>query len=74
MESELKNCPFCGGKAEIICFAFPGNSRNYYPKCKKCGCELRAYSSKQNAKKAWNKRTYDDEMIVQDVKIEVFEL
>jgi hypothetical protein len=33
----------------------------YYPKCKKCGCELRVYVTKQGAEKAWNRRATDGE-------------
>ena len=61
MANELKPCPFCGGKVEIIKCGLFGNDVGYYPKCKKCGCELKVYTSKQNAKKAWNRRVGDGE-------------
>lgn len=61
MANELKPCPFCKGRAEIIKCGLFGNDRGYYPKCKKCGCELKVYVTKQGAEKAWNRRATDGE-------------
>lgn len=67
--AELKPCPFCGGKVEIVENYLYGKLVGYTPCCRKCDCELKTYTSKQNAKKAWNRRSYDDEIIVQDIHI-----
>ena len=61
MPNELKPCPFCKGRAEIIKCGLFGNDAGYYPKCKKCGCELKVYVTKQGAEKAWNRRATDGE-------------
>ncbi len=53
---ELKPCPFCGGEAETIKSFLYGKVAGYTVSCKKCGCELKMYTSKQNAEKAWNRR------------------
>ena len=56
----LKPCPFCGGKAEIIKTHLFGKTVGYMAGCKNCWCELRIYTSKQNAVKAWNRRKGED--------------
>lgn len=37
---KLKDCPFCGGRAEIKCktFGWGGNCTLKYVGCTKCGC------------------------------------
>ena len=57
MPNELKPCPFCGGSADISKTLLYGKVAGYVVFCKKCGCEINARSSKQNAKKAWNRRS-----------------
>ena len=51
---KLKPCP-CGGKAEHIKL---WESKRYdcFFRCNKCGFETKAYTSKQSAEKAWNRR------------------
>ena len=50
MPNELKPCPFCGGEAEVIEIYLYGKVKGYMAHCNKCGCELKCYTSKQNAK------------------------
>lgn len=56
MPNELKPCPFCGGEAEVIEIYLYGKVKGYMAHCNKCGCELKCYTSKQNAKNSWNRR------------------
>ena len=73
MSKELKPCPFCNGKAEIIkCYTF-GKITGYFATCRKCDCELKIYTSKQNAEKAWNKRVCDEKLITVDIPIKLLE-
>ena len=57
--NELKPCPFCGGEGEMIENFLFGKAVGYMVGCKNCWCELRIYTSKQNAVKAWNRRKGD---------------
>ena len=43
----------CGSKPEFIKL-FKKNRYDGYVKCRQCGKETKAYTSKQNAIKAWN--------------------
>lgn len=49
-ETELKPCPFCGGKAEL------SNYTHYWIGCKDCWVETKCYKSKEEAIEAWNRR------------------
>jgi Lar family restriction alleviation protein len=53
--AELKPCRLCGGEAEIVKL-FPTKRYDCFVHCTQCGAEGKAYSSKQNAVKAWNRR------------------
>ena len=56
--SELKNCPFCGGKVEILHYENDG----YLPTCTKCdGMIEKWHSTKEEAIAAWNRREYKEE-------------
>lgn len=55
---ELKPCPFCGGKAAIgTLFHSRDNIVKYTMKCSGCGVLTPLYKTKQEARKAWNRRT-----------------
>lgn len=56
MAKELKPCPFCGREAEVLAHIIYGHTKGYVARCKKGCCELKMYTSKQNAEKAWNRR------------------
>ncbi len=51
---ELKPCPFCGEKENLIIHM--GTGWQYFVICKKCNAD-RFAESKENAIKAWNTRT-----------------
>lgn len=53
--SDLKLCPFCGGKA-IIEKHSEWDWAQYEVKCTKCNCGLSAYYTYQKAVEAWNRR------------------
>lgn len=64
---KLKPCPFCGGEAFI--FVIPPHKHRIVPlpdyageafvECTKCTCAMSA-DTKEEAIKAWNRRTNDD--------------
>lgn len=51
---DLKSCPFCGGKADII----GGKTEDEvaWVVCKQCYAESATHYSKEEAAKAWNRR------------------
>ena len=59
---ELKPCPFCGGKASFAdCHIAPRG----YVKCDNGCCEQPGlYLTKEEAKRAWNKRAIPDDLTV----------
>lgn len=50
---ELKKCPFCGGEAELC----KGSGEWYWVVCTICDITQWNTHDKQEAIKAWNKRT-----------------
>lgn len=53
-KQELKPCPFCGNEAELTHYEVDG----YLPHCTRCdGMIEHWFSEKEEAIKAWNKRT-----------------
>ena len=57
---DLKSCPFCGGEADVVPYSIYGKVKSYFCQCLKCGCQSRDYTTKQNAKKAWNRRAKNE--------------
>lgn len=56
-EIKLKPCPFCGGKGVEILEA--ENKYLYYrymAQCQKCGANAKLGRTKEEARKAWNRR------------------
>ena len=57
-DSELKTCPFCGGKAKMISTGF--GMGTFYVMCVNERCEVspatKYYYEEEDAAKAWNKR------------------
>lgn len=63
-KTELKSCPFCGGKADIVqiswCRLFSVRCVDEYHNCKVIP-ETQYFSDKQEAIEAWNRRDGDEE-------------
>lgn len=59
---ELKPCPFCGGKAQIVSFRtyierFHGMGRKFYVNCTDCGIDgPGTHFTESDAANAWNRR------------------
>lgn len=51
--TDLKSCPFCGGKAEAVCYITPNH---FLIKCTKCKVEQGRLDTHSNAVRAWNRR------------------
>ena len=55
---ELKPCPFCGGKADLVDYGLTGRMK--VVQCSDCGARTRAFDPKvkcgENAIDAWNRR------------------
>ena len=56
MNEELKPCPFCGGRAELI----DTTDGEFYVECRKCGISTRAYVRPETSKRRWDRRVNDD--------------
>ena len=57
MATELKPCPFCGGKADILIF----EGERVYIECRRHCCEQAIiYPNKELAIEAWNRRAEDE--------------
>lgn len=64
--AEIKPCPFCGGKARVVCFCDPLFDRHsYIVECRDCKASTRNFGEisfdpkddEQKAIDAWNRRT-----------------
>lgn len=62
--SELKPCPFCGGKARMLTKQTQTNDSEFFRewkyeyiiKCNRCKASIGHYQSKKTAEIAWNRR------------------
>lgn len=60
-QAELKECPFCGGKATLHKDTWPvddaGNKAvAYWVRCRSCGSCSKEYKNPEKASEAWNRR------------------
>ena len=53
---EIKQCPFCGGKAEVNHVSLGGYETGYDVRCPDCGCGTDYCDKRQQAIDAWNRR------------------
>ena len=53
--AELKQCPFCGGKAFVYYSGSSGNGEFYEVICKQCGCRTDRLRG-DKAIEVWNRR------------------
>lgn len=70
MSEEIRPCPFCGGKAELVAVAYMGRG-SYCVQCQTCGAQSKYFAmdacfisstnggnpSGERAVNAWNRRT-----------------
>ena len=62
----LKPCPFCGGKAEIIGY----DNGMYQCVCRKCnGTQDNFFDSAEEAAYAWNKREIEDKQAAEIARL-----
>lgn len=57
--TELKSCPFCGGKADWFVLEKMNNEKLYYVECSYCFARTGYYFTEYESIKEWNKRTPD---------------
>lgn len=57
--TDMKPCPFCGGKPELGSYSRFGN---WIVVCSKCEAETQIYETEQEAIEAWNTRQVEDEL------------
>ena len=53
--SEVKKCPFCGGKSRVHQYL-----GKWYARCNKCKSYSAPYDTEEQAREAWNRRVKDD--------------
>ena len=56
---ELKSCPFCGGKAELL--IVPGKMSKWVVRCTKCYTNNGTFVSDHEAREVWNRRIGEQE-------------
>lgn len=53
--SDLENCPFCGGKAEMVVYSYYND--DFVVRCTKCGATVPIWrETEEEAARQWNKR------------------
>lgn len=62
-KNNIKNCPFCGSKAELMIRTGQSDKEYYDVKCTKKGCYLEEgadwyFDTKQEVVDLWNKRKH----------------
>ena len=50
--TDLKSCPFCGGKAEVRAFTLTMQ----FVQCMECRARTAAFETSEEAQQSWNKR------------------
>lgn len=59
--TELKPCPFCGGKeVGLVDHISPQGNKNYTVICVSCGASVNTYDKPQQAIRKWNRRADND--------------
>lgn len=54
---QLKSCPFCGGKAEMLISEYEGSRKEYLVACTECyGMVERWRETEEEAAEQWNRR------------------
>ena len=64
----LKPCPLCGGKAINRVVEKTTVSVYYGIVCVKCNCRIAGYLDFNKAIKAWNRRAYDPDKVVEQLE------
>ena len=64
MQNELRECPFCGGEAEIIPFDRKAlgvwKFHFFYVQCRLCSNGTHVFTYEIDAIEAWNRRVSDE--------------
>lgn len=59
--SELKRCPFCGGKAEMLISEYEDSRKEYLVACAECdGMVERWRETEEEAVEQWNRRVNNE--------------
>ena len=60
--TQLKPCPFCGGKAEMLINEYNDSKKEYLVACTECdGMVERWRETEEEAVEQWNRRISDEE-------------
>ena len=65
MTDKLMNCPFCGGKANVIEAKHREYQSTYYVYCKHCRCKSMESQCLRDVIEAWNTRKPIDNIVEQ---------